>query len=151
MVFTFGAIAAIQATMAIRSLIGAYAEIFKGSFMAGPLGLPIALAGAAALGGLVAGVASSMDDGVIGKDGGMVVSGPKGSIQLNKDDSIIAGTNLGGGDNSKGAGFDYNRMANAMAQVKISTTTTYDSFSSKNQSSNHGSYQSDARHQTRFA
>ena len=24
----------------------------------------------------------------------MVVSGPKGSIQLNKDDSIIAGTNL---------------------------------------------------------
>jgi len=32
----------------------------------------------------------------------MIVSGPKGSIQLDKDDSIIAGTNLmgGGGNNS---------------------------------------------------
>ena len=34
-------------------------------------------------------------DGVIGPGGEMVVSGPKGSIQLDKDDSIIAGTNLG--------------------------------------------------------
>jgi hypothetical protein len=38
-----------------------------------------------------------MNDGVIAPDGGMIVSGDKGSIQLNKDDSIIAGTNLGGG------------------------------------------------------
>lgn len=37
------------------------------------------------------------DDAIIGSDGGLMVSGPKGSIQLNKDDSIIAGTNLGGG------------------------------------------------------
>ena len=37
-----------------------------------------------------------MSDGVIGPGGEMVVSGPKGSIQLDKDDSIIAGTNLGG-------------------------------------------------------
>ena len=36
-----------------------------------------------------------MKDGVIGPGGEMVVSGPKGSIQLDKDDSIIAGTNLG--------------------------------------------------------
>ena len=35
---------------------------------------------------------------MIGPDGEMVVSGPKGSIQLDKDDSIIAGTNLLGGD-----------------------------------------------------
>ena len=38
----------------------------------------------------------TMSDGVIGPGGEMVVSGPKGSIQLDKDDSIIAGTNLGG-------------------------------------------------------
>ena len=37
-----------------------------------------------------------MKDGVIGPDGGMIVSGKKGSIQLDKQDSIIAGTNLGG-------------------------------------------------------
>ena len=148
MVGIFTLIAGIQATMAVRSLIGAYATIFKGSFMAGPLGLPLAIAGSAALGGLIAGI-SSMDDGVIGSDGGMVVSGPKGSIQLNKDDSIVAGTNLGGG--SGGEKFDYNKMASAMSQVQINTSIRHDSFGAKNQSANHGSYQSDAKHQTRFA
>lgn len=39
---------------------------------------------------------STIDDGVIAPDGGLIVSGKKGSIQLNKDDSIVAGTNLGG-------------------------------------------------------
>jgi hypothetical protein len=37
-----------------------------------------------------------MKDGVISPDGGLMVSGEKGSIQLDKDDSIVAGTNLGG-------------------------------------------------------
>jgi hypothetical protein len=41
---------------------------------------------------------SFMKDGVIGPGGEMVVSSPKGSIQLDKDDSIIAGTDLFGGD-----------------------------------------------------
>ena len=41
--------------------------------------------------------ASEMKDGIIGSDGGMIVSGPKGSIQLDSEDQIIAGTNLGGG------------------------------------------------------
>jgi hypothetical protein len=44
-----------------------------------------------------------MHDGVINPRGGMVVSGPEGSINLNEKDSIIAGTNLGGsGNNSNG-------------------------------------------------
>jgi hypothetical protein len=34
----------------------------------------------------------------------MVVSGPKGSIQLDKDDSIIAGTDLGGKKEKKSGG-----------------------------------------------
>ena len=46
--------------------------------------------------------AKQVDDGVISPTGGMLVSGPEGSIQLNKKDSIIAGTNLGGGGNSNG-------------------------------------------------
>ena len=45
---------------------------------------------------------AKMDDGVISPTGGMLVSGPEGSIQLNKKDSIIAGTNLGGGNNNGG-------------------------------------------------
>ena len=46
--------------------------------------------------------AKQVDDGVISPTGGMLVSGPEGSIQLNKKDSIIAGTNLGGGANNGG-------------------------------------------------
>ena len=68
----------------------------------------VATASAATLGigaiSIIAGIAAvmgglalyTMSDGVIGPGGEMVVSGPKGSIQLDKDDSIIAGTNLGG-------------------------------------------------------
>jgi hypothetical protein len=41
----------------------------------------------------------SIEDGVISPDGGLVVSGPKGSIQLDKNDTIVAGTNLGGRSN----------------------------------------------------
>jgi hypothetical protein len=83
--------------------------------MLGPLGIPIAIAGVGALmGGISAAVATSksMKDGVIGPDGEMVVSGPKGSIQLDKDDSIIAGTNL----------FDKNKKSESSPsspQVKI--------------------------------
>lgn len=60
---------------------------------------------AAAAGILMAGgiyAATSMNDGIINPKGGMLVSGPEGSIQLNKKDSIIAGTNLGGGGNGDG-------------------------------------------------
>lgn len=62
------------------------------------LGTVIAVAAVATALGVLAGYGlSKMSDGVIGPDGGMIVSGPKGSIQLDKNDSIIAGTNLGGG------------------------------------------------------
>ena len=46
--------------------------------------------------------------------------------------------------------FDYNKMASAMSKVQISTSTKYDSFRAKSQAANHGSYQRNARHQTRF-
>jgi hypothetical protein len=68
--------------------------------------------GLAAAGTVAALGYSYMKDGVIGPDGEMVVSGPKGSIQLDKDDSIIAGTNL----------FDKNKKSESSpqsSQVKI--------------------------------
>jgi hypothetical protein len=43
---------------------------------------------------------AKINDGIINSQGGLVVSGPEGSIQLNKKDSIIAGTNLGGNQNN---------------------------------------------------
>lgn len=64
-------------------------------------GLALVGAGIGAVVG--AGVGLSMDyaqDGIIDPNGGLVVSGRKGSIQLDKDDSIIAGTNLGGGSSN---------------------------------------------------
>ena len=39
---------------------------------------------------------TKVSDGMIAPDGGLVVSGPKGSIQLDPNDSIVAGTNLNG-------------------------------------------------------
>lgn len=80
---------------------------------------------AAAAGLLLAGgiyAASSMNDGVIDPKGGMIVSGPEGSIQLNKKDSIIAGTNLGGkgGDSSSTSGnnsSEIRELKNMMAAI----------------------------------
>jgi hypothetical protein len=72
----------------------------------GGFGIPIALAAAAA--GLLAynvltRKAESADDGIIDAQGGLVVSGPKGSVSLDREDTIvanrngvIAGTNLAG-------------------------------------------------------
>jgi hypothetical protein len=57
-------------------------------------GNPLAIAGLIAAAGVGALIYSQMEDGIIGPGGETVVSGPKGSIQLNKDDSIIAGTDL---------------------------------------------------------
>ena len=57
--------------------------------------------GAAAAASAVALGMKYMSDGVIGPGGEMVVSGPKGSIQLDKNDSIIAGTNLMGNGKKK--------------------------------------------------
>ena len=47
---------------------------------------------------------SYMKDGVIGPGGETVVSGPKGSIQVDKQDSMIVGTNLFGNDTKSNSG-----------------------------------------------
>ena len=82
-----GVVTALKVTGAEASTLGTATPLILG-------GLAAVMAGAAAY--------SMMNDGVISPTGGMVVSGPEGSIQLNKKDSIIAGTNLGGGGNNNG-------------------------------------------------
>jgi hypothetical protein len=66
-------------------------------------GIPVVgpvLAAAAAIGAIsfltskIAGI--KIEDGMIGPDGGLVVSGKKGTYQLDKNDTVIAGTDLGG-------------------------------------------------------
>jgi len=90
----------VQSTLAAIAGTKATAEIAGASALTLGIGVAAIIAGIAA--GVMAmksqasDVKSSMDDGVIGPGGEMIVSGPKGSIQLNKDDSIVAGTDLGG-------------------------------------------------------
>lgn len=65
-------------------------------------GLALVGAGIGAVVGAGLGISiDQMQDGMIDPDGGLVVSGNKGSIQLDKGDSIIAGTNLGGSGDSE--------------------------------------------------
>ena len=95
-------IQSVQAALAAIATVKAIADVTSMSALTVGVGaLAIAAGIATAVGSMTNAFSSakppSMDDGVIGPDGGMLVSGPKGSIQLNKDDSIIAGTNLGGG------------------------------------------------------
>jgi hypothetical protein len=83
-----GVVTALKVTGAEASTLGAATPLIIG-------GLAAVMAGVGAY--------AMMNDGVINPKGGMVVSGPEGSIQLNKKDSIIAGTNLGG-DGGKSSG-----------------------------------------------
>lgn len=86
-------------------------------------GVPLGIAAAAAVTAAGFGALSKMKDGVIGPGGEMVVSGPKGSIQLDKDDSIIAGTDLGGKTKNKtpkkqtSGGVDITPLVNEVART----------------------------------
>jgi len=115
---------AIQKKQTKESQKDATAEIFGGAFKSLG-GIPVV--GAILAGALVATTLASMfsnigkaDDGVISPQGGLLVSGQKGSIQLNKDDSIIAGTNLGGGKKSSPPSSINNSSAvvNAIAELR---------------------------------
>jgi hypothetical protein len=92
--------------------------------------LPIILGAGAAIYGML----STMDDGVIGPGGETVVSGPKGSIKLNKDDSIVAGTNLfdKGNNQTISPSIDLTPMIAAINQVKASVDRLYSKDTSIN-------------------
>jgi len=91
--YAVGAALAAAAVPALMSAVGAISTAFS---LLGPLGIPLA---AAAIAGMysMATKAKSVKDAAIDPKGGIMMSGEKGSIQLDKDDSVIAGTNLFGG------------------------------------------------------
>ena len=140
----YQALKGIQMATTIQAIFGANAKW-------GPLGIGLSIAAVAAMVGMISRY-GSMNDGIIGSDGGMVVSGPKGSIQLNKEDSIIAGTNLGGGGGKSSGGekIDYDKMASAMSKAKVNVSTQYDSFKANSSTANGGNYQSKARYESKF-
>ena len=71
----------------------AVAKMFAANAPLGPIGVISALAGVAAM----VGAFSMMDDMVSPGYGQRVLSSPEGNIALNDKDTIVAGTNLGGG------------------------------------------------------
>jgi hypothetical protein len=102
---------------AIFSIFSSLAQIPFG------LGIPLAItavAGMISLASSSAQKAKSIKDGEINPKGGLVVSGEKGSIQLDKEDSIVAGTNLRGKGKSSsgGGGMDSSAVVNAIAELR---------------------------------
>ena len=117
-------IAAALTAMLAPTIMTAIFSIFS-SFAKIPFGLGIPLAGAA-IAGMISLASSStskvksVKDGAINPKGGLLVSGEKGSIQLDKEDSIIAGTNLGGKGktSSGGGGMDSSAVVNAIYELR---------------------------------
>jgi len=89
-----------------KAIMGAASKAFKGG-LGGPAGIALSIVGMLAAVAAINRI-SNMDDGVIGPGGETMVSGPKGSIKLNDQDSMIVGTNLGGG--SAGGGVDTSKL-----------------------------------------
>ena len=115
------------------------------------VGIPLGIAAAAMItaAGMGAISAISMDDGAIDPEGGVVVKSPKGSmgVQLNKDDSIIAGTDLGGKNNSTPPP----PQQQAPAPIVIKSVTQFDSFGANSSMASNGRFQSNNKGRTKFA
>lgn len=118
----FYAIAGILSAIAASAIITAFVTNPIGAF----IGLAAGLAAVASLSAMTSSPESSstktVNDGVINSNGGLVVSGPEGSIQLNKKDSVIAGTNLGGGGNSSS---ELAEIKNILSQILAKDTNVY--------------------------
>ena len=90
------ALSVVLAGMARKQIAAAIAGIFS-SLSQIPFGAGLLLAGAAVAGliSLIGKSTTSIQDGMISPDGGLVVSGRKGTYTLDKNDTVVAGTGLG--------------------------------------------------------
>ena len=100
---TLVGLAAVQATMAIRSLIEAYAKMFAAGALGGPAGLAIAIGGAAALGGLVAGASQMVQDGIAPPGNGpFTITDSYGATAITaKGDGLAVSPNINNGGGSQ--------------------------------------------------
>ena len=107
----------------------------------GSVAIGLGVAGAA-IGGIIA-LSKSRSGNDVTMSDNMLVTKNAGTIMLNNDDTVIAGTNLGGG-------IDYDKMAMAMSKAQVNVTTKYDSFSANSTTSVNGRYQSIAKNESKF-
>jgi hypothetical protein len=112
------ALSAILAVMARRTIATAIGGIFKALSGIG-FGAGLLLAGTAVAGmlSLVSKSTTAIQDGMIAPDGGLMVSGKKGTYQLDKNDTVVAGTDLGGGG-GRSTGIDIGPLVAEMQNVK---------------------------------
>jgi len=109
----------------LNTQLGKQVAIAAAWTVANPIQALVGLSLAAGIGALIY---SQMNDGIMGPGGETVVSGPKGSIKLNKDDSIIAGTNLfdkGNNNQSLSPSIDLTPMITAINEVKSAVDRLY--------------------------
>ena len=96
------------------------------------IGVGLGIIAAAAVLAAGFGALYAISDGHIGKDGGLIVSGEKGSYQLDKNDSVIAGTNLVNDvgvkpDGSKGSiSFNSESIVNELKTIEAMLQNTYE-------------------------
>ncbi len=127
-------LAARQAVLATISFATAIPKIFS-SFSAIPfgLGIPGAIAAIAGMAAAVKGASSivgTVDDMVAPPGyGDRILSTPAGSLALNNQDTVVAGTNLGGGGDMKETNVLLNNILNKQGTVKMNATSVGTAFS----------------------
>jgi len=128
-------LAARSAALAVINFANAVGNIFAGMAPFGPAGIAMAIGGVAAMGAAIAGVSSMMstEDDMIAPAGygDRILSSPKGSIALNNQDTVVAGTNLGGGGGSSMNETNalLNQILNKQGTVKMNATSVGTAFS----------------------
>tara|TARA_R110002072_G_scaffold94376_2_gene208569 strand:- start:3638 stop:5683 length:2046 start_codon:yes stop_codon:yes gene_type:complete len=135
-------LAARSAALAVINFASSVAQLFGGNAALGPAGIAIALGGVAAMTAAVAGASSIMgtvDDMVAPPGyGDRILSSPKGSIALNNQDTVVAGTNLGRNSSGNSSGDRssmnetnalLNQILNKQGTVKMNATSVGTAFS----------------------
>ncbi len=128
-------LAARQAALATISFATSVAKIFGGNAALGPAGLALSIGAVAAMAGAIgtaASVIGTADDMIAPPGyGDRILSTPKGSIALNNQDSIVAGTNLGGGggNSMNETNALLNQILNKQGTVKMNATSVGTAFS----------------------
>ncbi len=123
-------LAARQAVLAAISLKKSIFEIFAGNSKFGPVGIAASIAGVAAM--MAIANTETADDMIAPPGyGDRILKTSKGSIALNNDDTVIAGTNLGGGGGNSMSETNalLNQILNKQGTVKMNATSVGTAFS----------------------
>jgi len=123
-------LAARQAILAAISLKKAIFEIYANNSKLGPIGIAAATIG---VGTMMAIANTETADDMIAPPGygDRILSSPKGSIALNNQDTVVAGTNLGGGggNSMNETNALLNQILNKQGTVKMNATSVGTAFS----------------------